>query len=95
MFFHCKNLISIDIPNFKTDNVANMSCIFNGCNNLKEINISNFKIKKECKTLDVFKGINKIECKLLATDETIKNLFNQKEDNQVEDNSDDEFDGDE
>ena len=76
MFYDCKNLISIDISNFKTDNVTDMREMFNGCNNLKEINISNFKLKKECYTSDIFNGINKKECKLLTTDENIKNLFN-------------------
>ena len=77
MFYGCKSLKELNLNNFKTDNVTDMHGMFSGCNNLKEINISNFKIKKECRTSDIFKGINKIECKLLAEDETIKNLFNQ------------------
>ena len=37
----CKNLISLDLSNFDTSNVTNMSFMLCGCSSLKEINLSN------------------------------------------------------
>jgi len=41
MFNFCNSLVKLDINNFKTSNVINMSGMFNECFNLKEIYISN------------------------------------------------------
>jgi surface protein len=51
--------------------------MFNGCENLKEINVSGFNLKGQCLINQIFDGINKKECKLIAHDETIKNIFNK------------------
>ena len=42
MFSYCKNLTDIDLSNFNTQNVTNMSHMFIGCASLKNINLSNF-----------------------------------------------------
>ena len=42
MFNGCSSLKELNISNFNTDNVTNMSCMFNGCSSLEELHISNF-----------------------------------------------------
>ena len=42
MFYGCSSLKEINLSNFNTNNVINMSCMFYGCSSLKEINLSNF-----------------------------------------------------
>ena len=39
MFYKCSNLINIDLSSFNTQNVTNMSMIFEECNNLKKVKI--------------------------------------------------------
>ena len=41
MFNFCKSLTKINLSNFNTDNVKNMSCMFWGCSSLTNINLSN------------------------------------------------------
>ena len=43
LFYNCKNLISLDFGNFKTNNITDMSDMFNGCSLIKSIDLSNFK----------------------------------------------------
>ena len=43
MFEGCSRLTSLDLSNFKTKNVKNMSVMFDGCQNLTSLNLSNFK----------------------------------------------------
>ena len=42
MFIGCSSLTTINISNFNTNNVTDMSHMFNGCSSLKELNLSNF-----------------------------------------------------
>ena len=46
MFYHCENLLNLDLSSFITNNVTNMSEMFYHCNNLKYKNISKIYIKK-------------------------------------------------
>ena len=46
MFCGCKSLINLNLSNFNTQNVTNMSNMFNNCNTLKTINLSNFDTQK-------------------------------------------------
>ena len=55
MFYGCENLKILDIFNFDTRNVIDMSYMFNNCKNLTNINLSNFNTqnvtiypKKKC-----------------------------------------------
>ena len=41
MFYKCELLTNIDLSNFNTSNVTNMSSMFKGCSSLKKINLSN------------------------------------------------------
>ena len=42
MFCRCNSLTNINLSNFNTENVINMSSMFYGCNSLTNINLSNF-----------------------------------------------------
>ena len=55
MFYDCYSLISLDLSNFNTQNVTNMSGMFAGCNSLKKENI----ITKDDKILLEFDSLMK------------------------------------
>ena len=42
MFQYCKNIIEIDLSNFKTNNVTTMEGMFSWCTSLISINLSNY-----------------------------------------------------
>lgn len=42
MFYLCSNLATLDLSNFDTSNVIDMSSMFYGCNNLTKLDVSNF-----------------------------------------------------
>ena len=42
MFYNCSSLISLDLCNFNTNNVTDMSYIFSECSSLTSLNLSNF-----------------------------------------------------
>ena len=42
MFQLCSSLTSLNLSNFKTNNVQNMICMFNKCSSLISLNLSNF-----------------------------------------------------
>ena len=46
MFYKCKDLYYLDLSNFKTENVINMSGMFNKCLGLKEINLKKLNTEK-------------------------------------------------
>ena len=51
MFQACNELISLDLSNFNTSKVTDMSYMFYGCNKLKYLNLSNFSIKGKTKNM--------------------------------------------
>ena len=42
MFAGCSSLKQINLNNFNTNNVTNMSSMFDGCSSLKKLNLTNF-----------------------------------------------------
>ena len=45
LFYDCNSIIYLDLSNFNTQNVTNMSDMFYQCNSLVELDLSNFKTK--------------------------------------------------
>ena len=45
MFCDCESLTNINLSNFNTENVTNMSFMFYGCKSLTNINLANFNTK--------------------------------------------------
>ena len=39
MFANCLNIINLDLSNFNTEKIINMSCMFLGCASLKNLNL--------------------------------------------------------
>ena len=73
MFQECYELEYLDLTNFNTSNVTDMSGMFNECNKLKYLNVPNFIINGETKDMLKF---NKKECKFIANDKKLKQLYN-------------------
>ena len=46
MFYNCHLLTILDLSNFNTQNVINMSCMFFNCNSLTYLNLSNFNAQR-------------------------------------------------
>ena len=63
MFQDCNVLEYLDLSNFNTSNVTDMSYMFFGCNKLKYLNLLNFT--NNCETKNMFYGIKKKKCELI------------------------------
>ena len=72
MFQRCEELEYLDLSNFNTSNVADMSWMFNQCNKLKYLNLSNFSIKGETKNMFKFK---KDKCNFITNNNDLLNLY--------------------
>ena len=46
MFYGCSNIKELNLKNFNTNNVVDMSGMFSGCKNLVNLNVSNFSVNK-------------------------------------------------
>ena len=56
MFATCAALTSLDLSNFKTDNVTSMLNMFNGCTALTTLNLSNFNTANVTTMGNMFRG---------------------------------------
>ena len=74
MFSKCSSLINLNLSNFNTNNVTNMSYMFFNCSSLTSLNLSNFNINNVNDMWYMFDGLNK-DCKLICNDEKILNYF--------------------
>ena len=54
IFYGCASLIELNISNFNTNNVRDMSGMFAGCASLKVLNISNFIINNKTDLTKIF-----------------------------------------
>ena len=54
MFSYYSSLKSVNISNFNTENVSNMTCIFSYCSSLKEIDLSKLNTQNITNELHVF-----------------------------------------
>ena len=52
----CSSLTHLDLSNFNTNNVTNMSGMFLGCSSLTNINLSNFNNSKVTNMNGMFYG---------------------------------------
>ena len=46
LFYGCTSLKELDLSNFNTENITDMSYMFYNCSSLKKLNISNFNVNK-------------------------------------------------
>ena len=75
IFFWCKNIISIDLSNFKTQNITNMSEMFSDCRNLQNINLSSFNTENVVNMKSMFCNCEKLN-KLDLSSFNTKNVTN-------------------
>ena len=62
MFQECNNLEFLDLSNFNTSNINDMSFMFSKCHKLKEIKgINNFNSSNVTNMSKMFKGCNELE----------------------------------
>ena len=55
MFFECSDIIEIDLSNFDTSQVTDMSCMFDGCVSLTSLNLSNFDTSRVIDMASMFR----------------------------------------
>ena len=60
MFYSCSKLSSLDVSNFNTQNVTNMSSMFAYCNGLTSLDVSNFNTENVTNMEAMFSGCNKL-----------------------------------
>ena len=56
MFYNCNALTSLNVSNFKTNNVTFMSGMFEGCSALTSLNLSSFNTMKVADISSMFSG---------------------------------------
>ena len=78
MFCSCKQIIRIDLSNFKTNEVTDMSYMFCFCSNLKELNLSNLNTEKVNNMSNMFSNCSKLNI-INTSSFNIKNVNNMKE----------------
>ena len=77
MFQKCNELEYLDLSNFDTSKVNDMGWMFFNCQKLKYLNLLNFSLNNKCITIKIFQNINHNNCKFLANDKQLNNLFKQ------------------
>ena len=74
MFYECEALENLDLSNFNTSNVKDMSLMFNECNALNYLNLLNFTIN--CNTENMLKFNNKQNCQFITNNKDLLELYN-------------------
>ena len=60
LFFGCGNLVDIDLSNFETDNLENMSNMFYNCSKIKKLDLSNFDTNHVTNMSGMFYGCKEL-----------------------------------
>ena len=71
MFYNCSSFANINLSNFNTQNVTDMSSMFYNCSSLTNINLSNFNTRNVTFIWEMFYG-----CKSLNERGVITNDMN-------------------
>ena len=77
MFSRCSSLTSLNLFNFNTNNVNNMSWMLNECSSLTSLNLSNFNTNNVNNMSYMFHDIKKNKCELICYDDNLKKEFNK------------------
>ena len=68
--FYCTHITSLDVSNFDTSNVNNMSCMFEECSSLTTLDLSNFDTSNVTSMMGMFRHCSKLT--------TIKGIIDMK-----------------
>ena len=60
MFFHCRNIIEMDLSLFKTSEITCFAGMFNGCSSLTSLNLSNFDTSQATSIYYMFKNCSSL-----------------------------------
>ena len=73
MFENCTSLVKLNLSNFQTNQVENMSYCFKNCTSLINLDISKFVIKEDCFCFEMFKNCEEeLKTKILKQNKNIK-----------------------
>ena len=73
MFCKCLSLKELNLKNFNTNNVTDMSRMFFGCSSLKELNLNNFNTNNVTNMIGMFSGCsNELVMKIKTQYKNIK-----------------------
>ena len=67
MFSYCKSLINLNLSNFNTQNVTDMSYMFCDCKSLTNLNLSNFNTQNVTDMSGMFRDCKSLNKKNLIT----------------------------
>ena len=73
MFQLCKELEYLDLSNFDTSKVTDMSWMFNNCHKLKYLNLLNFSIN--CDTKNMLSYVPKKNCQFITNNKDLQKLY--------------------
>ena len=79
MFFNCRSLKELDLSNFNTNNVTNMSYMFNECKSLKELNLINFNTNNVTNMTYMFNQCNSLKWSMTLKTQDYQCLMWQKQ----------------
>ena len=74
MFHLCGEIEHLDLSNFDTTNVLNMSWMFNKCDKLKYLNCLNFSLNNKPDNMFSFK--TKKKCEFITNNKQLLQLYN-------------------
>ena len=74
MFYECNSLANIDLSNFNTQKVTDMSHMFYECSSLKDLNLSHFNTQNVTDMTGMFWYCTSLESIDLSNAENISNL---------------------
>ena len=76
MFSGCNSLTNLNLSNFNTQNVTNMTSMFSGCTSLTNLNLSNFNTQNVFDMSDMFKDCKSLKKgNIITKDNKILNAF--------------------
>ena len=79
MLKECSSLTNINLSNFNTNNVTDMSGMFSGCKSLTNINLSNFNTNNVTNMICMFSGCSSLRNENIITkDKKILTEFKYK-----------------
>ena len=72
MFYNCSSLTSLDLSNFNTSKITDMTYMFNRCKSLTNINLSSFDTSNVSSLYDAFAGLTSLKVLDLSSFDTSK-----------------------
>ena len=79
IYAHCYSIKRLDLSNFNTSKIEDISFMFFNCISLKDLNISNFVFDSKCNMIQSFGNVSKdIRDKIKEQNQNFKaEVFNQ------------------